>query len=78
MGKLINRIPGLHLMITSLLGSASRMHVEPSASTSILVALPEKTSPSILYVKVQGLKKALIRSCLQVPHSDCRASEKFR
>ena len=40
MGKLINRIPGLHLIISSLPGSAFRMHVEPSASTSILVALP--------------------------------------
>ena len=28
MGKLINRIPGLRHLITSLPGSASRMHVE--------------------------------------------------
>ena len=28
MGKLINRIPGLHLLISSLPGSALRMHVE--------------------------------------------------
>ena len=28
LGKLINRIPGLHLLISSLPGSASRMHVE--------------------------------------------------
>ena len=29
MGKLINRIPGLHLLISSLPGLASRPHVEP-------------------------------------------------
>ena len=28
MGKLINRIPGLRLLISSLPGEASRMHVE--------------------------------------------------
>ena len=28
MGKLINRIPGLYLLISSLPGSALRMHVE--------------------------------------------------
>ena len=28
MGKLINRIPGLRLLISSLPGSALRMHVE--------------------------------------------------
>ena len=28
MGKLLNRIPGLHLFISSLLGSALRTHVE--------------------------------------------------
>ena len=28
MGKLINRIPGSHLLISSLPGSALRMHVE--------------------------------------------------
>ena len=28
MGKLINRIPGLRRLISSLLGSALRMHVE--------------------------------------------------
>ena len=36
MGKLINRIPGLRLLISSLPGSASRMQIEPSASTSIV------------------------------------------
>ena len=58
MGKLINRIPGLHLLISSLPGSASRTHVEslgkPRDSTSVLTALPGKLdikrhSPSILY-----------------------------
>ena len=28
MGKLINRLPGSHLLISSLPGSALRMHVE--------------------------------------------------
>ena len=28
MGELINRIPGVHLLISSLPGSALRMHVE--------------------------------------------------
>ena len=28
MGKLINRIPGLHLLVSSLPGSALRMHAE--------------------------------------------------
>ena len=45
MGKLINRIPGWHLLISSLPGSASRMHVElfdkPRDSTSVLT-LPDK------------------------------------
>ena len=57
--KLINRITGLCLLISSLPGSASRMHVEllgkPRDSTGILKALPGKLdikrcSPSILYV----------------------------
>ena len=49
MGKLINRIPGSRLLISSLPGSASL-----AMSTSILKALPGKLdikrhSPSILY-----------------------------
>ena len=56
--KLINRIPGSRVLISSLPGSASRMHVEslckPRDSTSILEAMPGKLdnkrhSPSILY-----------------------------
>ena len=58
MGKLIKRIPGLHLLISSLPGSALRMHVESASlamSTSVLEALPGKLdikrhSPSILYL----------------------------
>ena len=42
--KLIYRMPGLRLLISSLPGSASRMHVEsldkPRDSTSALRALP--------------------------------------
>ena len=40
MGKLINRIQGLRLLISSLPGSAFRMYVELNALTGILVALP--------------------------------------
>ena len=59
MGKLINRIPGLCLLISSLPGSALRMHVESlgslAMSTCILKALPGKLDikrhlPSILYI----------------------------
>ena len=43
-GILINRIPGLHLLISSIPGSALRTHVEslgkPYNSTSDLKALP--------------------------------------
>ena len=61
MGTLINRILGKYLLISSLSGSALRMHVallgKPHDSTSILKALPGKLdikrySPSILYVSV--------------------------
>ena len=52
------RMPGLHLLISSLPGSASRTHVEslgkPRNSTCVLEALPgildtKRHSPSILY-----------------------------
>ena len=55
--KLIKRIPGWRLLISSLPGSALRTHFEslfkPSNSTSVLKALPGKLdikrhSPSIL------------------------------
>ena len=58
MGKLINRIPGLRLLISCLPGLASRTHVgslcKPRDSRSVLKALPDKLdikghSPSILY-----------------------------
>ena len=61
MGKLINRIPGLRLLISSLPGSALRMHVEslckPRDPTTVVEALPGKLdikrhSPSILYLHV--------------------------
>ena len=46
MGKLINRIPGSRLLISSLPGSALRRHVDRPASlmmsTSVLKALPGK------------------------------------
>ena len=59
MGKLINRIPGSRLLISSLPGSSLRTHVESlgnlAMSTSVLKALPGKLdikrhSPSILYL----------------------------
>ena len=58
MGKLINRIPGSRLLISSLPCSASRTHVlspgKPRDSTSVLKALPgnldiKRHSPSIFY-----------------------------
>ena len=61
MGKLINRIPGSRLLISSLPGSALKCMLNRSASlkmsTSLLKALPGKLdvkrhSPSILYLPV--------------------------
>ena len=58
LGKQMNRIPGSHLMISSLPGSTFRMHVDSLSKhrdyTSLLKALPGKLniirhSPSILY-----------------------------
>ena len=44
MGKLINRMPGLRLLISSLLGSSLRTLIETltslTMSTSVLKALP--------------------------------------
>ena len=65
MGKLINRIPGSRLLMSSLPGSALRTHVESLArlamSTSVLKALPgkldiERHSPSILYIIIYKTK----------------------
>ena len=59
MGKLINRIPGLRLLISSLPGSALRTLVESPSRlgmlTSVLEALAGKLdikrhSPKILYI----------------------------
>ena len=57
MGKLINRIPGSRLLISSLPGSALRTHVESLGKPRDLKALPGKLdikrhTPSILYIKV--------------------------
>ena len=71
--KLINRIPGSRLVISSLLSSASRTHVKsrgkPCDSTSILEALPGKLdikrhSPtsSILYLTGLSSSKFCHRS----------------
>ena len=74
LGNLINRIPGSRLLISSLPGSASRMHVGRSArlemSTSVLEALPGKLdikrrSPSILYLPHCPAVKALVSMGVQ-------------
>ena len=66
MGKLINRIPGSRLLISSLPGSALRTHVEslgkPRESTCVIKALPGKLdikrhSPSILYISISILSR---------------------
>ena len=72
MGKLINRIPGSGLLISSLPGSALRMHVEslgkPPVSTCVLKALPGKLdikrrSPSILYLQHTGIPTICLYNC---------------
>ena len=75
MGKLLNRIPGLRLLISSLPGSTLRTHVESlsasiALSTSVLKALPGKLdikrhSPSILYLRVVLLMTHLV-NCVVV------------
>ena len=58
MGKLINRIPGSRLLISSSPGLALRTHVDiarPAMSTSVLKAEPgnldiKRHSPSTLYI----------------------------
>ena len=58
MSNLINRIPGLRLLISSLPGSALRMHVESLGKPRDVKALPGKldikrhSSPSILYLQL--------------------------
>ena len=81
MGKLIYRIPGSRLLISSLPGSALRMLVEllgkPRDVNSVLKALPGKLDikihlPSILYVFQQRSRSFIVsliylrlRSCFQ-------------
>ena len=72
--ELINRIPGWCLLISSLPGSASRMHVEslvkPCDSTSVLKVLSGKPdikrhSPSILYISASlAIQQAFPKPCL--------------
>ena len=55
MGKLINRIPGSRILISSLPGSALGTHVTSLGKPRLLKALPGKLdikrhSPSILYL----------------------------
>ena len=63
MGKLINRISGSRLLLSSLPGSALTTHVKPRDSTSGLEALPGKLdikrhSPSIHYLLFQIIEKS--------------------
>ena len=62
MGKLIKRIPGLCLLISSLPGSALRMHVESLGKPCDVKALPGKLdikrhSPSSLYIRGSSNKE---------------------
>ena len=79
MGKLINRIPGSFLLISSLPGSALRTHVEslgkPHDFKSVLRALPGKLdikrhSPSILYLWYTGrqCRTSIMRFVIIVIH----------
>ena len=75
MGKLMNRISGLGLLISSLPGSALRTHVNFSASlamsTSVLKALPGKLdikrhSLSILYLSYDVASGSELTSCIKI------------
>ena len=74
MGKLINRIPGSRLLISSLSGSALRRHVEslgkPRDVNMRSQALPGKLdikrhSPSILYISASlAMSTCVLKPCL--------------
>ena len=79
MGKLINRIPGLPLSISSLPGSALRTHVEslgkPPDSTRVLEAMPGKLdikrhSRNILYIQIFVRTRCVIKGlhCTNIKH----------
>ena len=51
MGKLINRIPGLRLLVSSLLGSALRTHVESLGKPCDVNKHYEKALPGRLDIK---------------------------
>ena len=68
MGKLITRMPGSRLLMSSLPCAASRMHVKslykPCDSTSVLKALPGKLdikrhSSSILYANKSYIHRSM-------------------
>ena len=68
-GKLVNRLPDLHFLISSLPGSALRTHVSLAMSTSVLKALPGKLdikrhSLSILYLSVTSHINCIVSCCL--------------
>ena len=58
-GKLINRIPGLGLLISSLPGSALRMHVESLSKPRDV----NKRSQSLAW-KASGCQQAFSKPCL--------------
>ena len=51
MGKLINRIPGSRLLISSLPGSALRTHVEQAFSKPCLVNLISKGTHLVFSIR---------------------------
>ena len=78
MGKLIDRIPGSRLLISSLPGSERMLNRSASLamSTSVLKALPGKLdikrhSPSILYLPQQTVMTAM-------PHNVCKSTNLFK
>ena len=75
MVKLINRLPGLRLLKSSIPGLASRMHVEwldkPQNSTHVLKALPrnfdiKRHSQSIFYLYAV---ESLLYTVIIVPYA---------
>ena len=75
MGKLINRIPGSRLLISSLPGSALRTHVESLPGTldikrhspSILYRIPPSNVPDSFQVITKD-KPTSLCTCMGDPH----------
>ena len=75
--KLINRISGERLLISSLLGSAWRMHFElrgkPRDSTRVFKAEPGK-----LYIKRHSPRNRLVFSIFAASSNSCTHPEEFQ